>query len=451
MSKIIQLTAENVKRLHAVQITPSGHLVIVGGRNGQGKTSVLDAIAMIIGGKDEIPTVPVRKGQKKATIIADLGDLIVKRTITAEGGGQLVVENKDRMRASSPQALLDGLTGKLTFDPLAFCNLERKAQAAALKRLVGVDFSALEAKRATLYAERTNVNRDAERQENRAEFLPQHAGAPAEEQSVTAIVEERDAAKEHNAKKIALERAVRESGDTVETTVKGRDALLAEIEQAQLRLNSLRAQLPAYDEKLPSSRTRLADAQSALLAFNPIDLSPINLRLAQAEHVNHQVRQNKARAEALAEAQATKAKAESLTQQIEAIDKEKDTQLAAIKMPIDGLSFDQEGGVTYNGLPFDQASAAERMRVSVAIAAAMNPKLRVMLVRDASLLDDDGLALLAKLAEEFDLQVWAERVGKGAECSVIIEDGAVQVAPPAAVEGEDLFAAKPPVTAEVAS
>ena len=39
--KIIKLTAENVKRLKAIEITPEGNLVVIGGLNDQGKTSTL--------------------------------------------------------------------------------------------------------------------------------------------------------------------------------------------------------------------------------------------------------------------------------------------------------------------------------------------------------------------------------------------------------------------------
>ena len=54
-TKILKLTAENLLRLKAVEITPDGELVVVGGRNAQGKTSVLDAIEMALGGKRKIP------------------------------------------------------------------------------------------------------------------------------------------------------------------------------------------------------------------------------------------------------------------------------------------------------------------------------------------------------------------------------------------------------------
>src|SRR5690606_9517554 len=110
--------------------------------------------------------------------------------------------------------------------------------------------------------------------------------------------------------------------------------------------------------------------------------------------------------------------AESLTSKIQAIDQQKADMLAKAPFPVCGLGFD-ENGVTLNGLPFDQASSAERLRVSVAMGIALNPKLRVMLIRDGSLLDSDSLALVAQMAEEHDTQVWVERVSEGEDVSVI--------------------------------
>ena len=49
--KINSLELENVKRIKAVQLEPAANgLTIIGGKNGQGKTSVLDAIAWALGG-----------------------------------------------------------------------------------------------------------------------------------------------------------------------------------------------------------------------------------------------------------------------------------------------------------------------------------------------------------------------------------------------------------------
>lgn len=84
------------------------------------------------------------------------------------------------------------------------------------------------------------------------------------------------------------------------------------------------------------------------------------------------------------------------------------------------------GVVLYQDIPLDQCSSAERLRVSVSIGLAMNPKLKVLLIRDGSLLDEDNLQMIATMAEKADAQVWIERVGDGEECSVVIEDGQVR-------------------------
>ncbi|MGI9420342.1 MAG: hypothetical protein ACR2RA_21165, partial [Geminicoccaceae bacterium] len=72
--------------------------------------------------------------------------------------------------------------------------------------------------------------------------------------------------------------------------------------------------------------------------------------------------------------------------------------IEAVKMPIDGLGLG-DGVVTLNGIPFDQVSTAEQMRTSVALAMAANPTLKVIRIKDGSLLDDDSLAMIAGMAD----------------------------------------------------
>ena len=60
--KIHKLEIENVKRAKAVKIEPTANgLTIIGGKNNQGKTSVLDAIAWALEG---INTVRPRHREK---------------------------------------------------------------------------------------------------------------------------------------------------------------------------------------------------------------------------------------------------------------------------------------------------------------------------------------------------------------------------------------------------
>ena len=154
------------------------------------------------------------------------------------------------------------------------------------------------------------------------------------------------------------------------------------------------------------------------------DPQPIRDRIASADEINQKVRENRQWQQLFVQQKRAAVESEAMTAKLEAIDQAKAGMLATAQFPIEGLSFDEDG-VTLNGIPFDQASSAEQLRTSVAMGLAMNPTIRVLLVRDASLLDEDGLRIITELAEENDAQVWLERVGAGPECSVVIEDGHV--------------------------
>jgi hypothetical protein len=118
------------------------------------------------------------------------------------------------------------------------------------------------------------------------------------------------------------------------------------------------------------------------------------------------------------------AESERLTVTMEERTKIKTAAIAAAKMPIDGLSL-ESGRVMFNGIPLDQGSSAEQLRVSTAIAMSSNPELRVIRIKDGSLLDPDGMAMVKEMAKENDFQIWIERVADNDPIAVVIEDGSV--------------------------
>jgi DNA repair exonuclease SbcCD ATPase subunit len=80
--KIVNFKAENIKKLVAVEISPTDNTVIVTGKNGAGKSSVLDAIWWALSGTKHIQDKPIREGQTKAMIRLDLGTIIVERVFS---------------------------------------------------------------------------------------------------------------------------------------------------------------------------------------------------------------------------------------------------------------------------------------------------------------------------------------------------------------------------------
>lgn len=400
--KIIELRAENVKRLRAVDITPDGTLQIVGGRNAQGKSSVLDAIWLALGGgrAAKETTLPIRDGESQASVTVDLGDLVVTRTWTLKGT-TLRVASKDGAAYGSPQRMLDELVGRLSFDPLEFTRLTAREQRDALLDLVdiGVDLDSLDAERQRLFDQRTEIGRrgkaigDVQVDEN----------LPAEETSAGTLIAQIRAAEDHN-------RQVAEWREQATVSERRCDELTRQI-----------ADLQATLQRMDEDRVT---AKEWLKSHSEHDTSGLEARLATVEETNAQIRANNQARLQRRSKEDLRRSYEEITQDIAGIDERKATALAAAQFPVDGLGFD-EGGVTYQGVPFAQASSAEQIRVSLAMAMALNPKLRVLRIKDGSLLDEDTLQAIRQQVAGADFQLWMERVGDADEGAVIIEDGEI--------------------------
>lgn len=399
--RIVRLTAENFKRLRAVEITPDGDVVVVAGRNAQGKSSVLDAIYLALagGGAARDTPRPVRDGEEHAFVDLDLGRIRVTRQWDAGGKTSLRVTAADGAKYGSPQTMLDELVGRLSFDPLSFANLPEKEQLATLLRLVELPFdpAEMDRRRRGLFDERTDVGREVKQLEGQLGGMPKPPpGLPEEEVSVAGLLAEYREAQDAHASYAAVE--------AERTRLEG--------EVARLRV------------ELDAAERALADLPSADEPANLPDLADYEERLATVEQTNAQIRAARERAAVETRLAERRAAQDELTGRIAALDAEKAEALQNAVMPIQGLGFDEDG-VTYLGLPFTQASAAERLRVSIAMAMALNPEIRVIRITDGSLLDSDNMRLIAEMAAERDFQVWVERVDEDAEVGVVIEDGEV--------------------------
>lgn len=437
--KIIELRAENIKRLLAVTIKPNGNMVEITGKNGAGKTSVLDSIWWALEGQKNIQAVPIRKGATSAKIKLDMGELKVTRTfnaskdpktkeLTGDYTTSIVVENQEGARYTSPQAVIDGLLGALSFDPLAFTRMKPAEQLETLKRFVpDVDFDAIERLNAGDYAKRTEVNRKVKELRARESGVVVPEKAPAEVDEV-ALVAELEAAGKQNAeletRKSRREAATAEMAAQVAKAAEydaGCAKLKAEIEELNKMAVELRDKASVTEKKL----------KEAGPLPEPVDTAPVKLKIQEAGANNRAAREARRLAEEKArlatDAEALEKQATDLTAAMENREAQKAEAIAKAKMPIEGIGFG-DGVVLMNGVPFEQASDAEQLRASIAIAAAMNPKLRVIRVRDGSLLDADAMKMLAEFADANDLQVWIERVDSSGRVGFVLEDGEIKEA-----------------------
>ena len=417
--KIIALTAENIKKLVAVEIRPDRNLVQITGKNGQGKTSVLDSIWWALKGAATIQSSPIRAGQERATIKLDLGELVVTRTFRAKEEGtfttSIAVENADGAKFPSPQTMLDNLLGELTFDPLAFSRMKPKEQFDSLRRFVpGVDFDAIDAANKADYDKRRDINRDAAAK--RAQAGPASTTTDLQPIDEAALVAELKAAGDQNS--ITEQRRQRRLQMTKD----------AEQKREAARMNRIRAEEMITEAEFAEAAA--TEIEKKLTDAGPlpeiIDTSALVKKISDAQAHNATLETAQRAATFLAEAKELERQSEALTAAMEKRNTEKRAAIEAADLPVPGLGFG-DGHVLFNGIPFDQASDADQLRISIAIAMAANPKLRIVRVRDGSLLDDDAMKILEAMADENDYQVWIERVDSSGKIGFVLEDGHLKV------------------------
>lgn len=421
---IVRLQMENIKKIKAVEIKPDGNMVVLTGKNGSGKSSVLDAISWAFEGVAKIQNKPIRHGQNKGWIKIELGDYTIERTFKNDEHGEytsrLLVTSADGAEYKSPQALLEKCFNSLSFNPLQFSTADTKQQLTMLESLVpGFNFEVSRLKEKTAYDERTVANRNAK------DSSLKHVSfkdVPVPEPEVVDVKALTDRMANASKKNVEIENNKKSFSDNWETNV---TKPLAELQAHNMAANKTFEEAKAVWERAVQAY-ETAGNQSVVLGekiaayelntvmptwpeLENVDSIKADLDNATAKNELHDRWKQKKRAKD--DIEAFEKQSADLTTEIERLQKERFNAIALAKLPA-GLAFDSNG-VTLNGLPFEQASSAEQLEASVGIAMAANSELKVIRIQDGSLLDSDGMALISRMADQNGCQVWIERVGTG--------------------------------------
>jgi len=442
--KVVNLQVENIKKIKAIDITPDGNMVIVSGKNEQGKTTVLDSIWWAIGGAKNIQDEPLRTGQKKGKITLDLGDMIATRKFTASGS-TLEVTNKQGMSYKSPQAVLDKLISRFSFDIQEFASTkDSKAQVDTLLSIVEIPIDPkkletisgvaidgtsnpldmLNKAYKAVFDERTIVNRELDKAKKKLEDLPK--AEPAEAVSITELVAERDELEKVNRENERKRQSVKVFTQAIldaETAIRLTETQIKDLGE---RLEKLRQTKIEQEETLTDAFSDRDASDEELAKLEDKDLTGINERITNADETNRKAKAHTDYQEAVKSRDDSQSESDGYTAKLDAIKAYKDELMQAVQFPIEGLGF-ANGGVIYQNLPFAQASEAQRLQVSCAIAMAKNTGLKVIRFNNGSLLDSKHMAIIEKMAKERDYQVWIEKVDESGKVGIVIEDGTVKV------------------------
>jgi len=407
---ITKLEIENVKRVKAVKIepTPTG-LTIVGGKNRQGKTSVLDAIAWALGGNKYRPSEPTREGSVTPPYL---------HVVLSNG---LVVERKGKnsdLKVIDPhgqkhgQQLLDSFVEELAIDLPKFLNASSKEKANILLRIIGVgdQLFELERKEQELYNQRHAIGQIADQKAKFAKEQPYYPDAPKEPVSAADLIKKQQDILAKNGENQRKRMRVQQ--------------IQAEFEQQGKEVARLMAMLNAAQEKYNQLQQDLAIAQRDAQDLVDESTAELEKSIADIDEINRKVRANLDKEKAEEEAREYRRQYEALTSEIEAVRKAKIDLLNNANLPLPGLSV-QDGELIYNGQKWDNMSGADQLIVATSIVRRLKPQCGFVLIDKLEQMDLDTLREFGKWLEQEGLQAIATRVSTGDECSIIIEDGYV--------------------------
>ncbi len=413
--KITQFEAENTKRIKAVIITPTKDgLTIIGGKNGQGKTSCIDGIMWGIGGNKFRPSEPHREGSMTPPMIK----------ITLSNG--LIVERKGKnseLKVIDPQgnkagqALLDSFINELALNLPKFLESSSKDKAKTLLEIIGVgdQLYELQVAEQRLYNERHLLGQDADRKAKAAEESEFYPDAPDEPISATELIEQQQrilAINGENQRK--REQVVQINRDL--TTVKMRR------DDLDRQIRSLANQLSEVESEEKKLLIDLETATKTAEQLKDESTEEVEASLRAIDETNVKVRANQAKASLGAEAAALKEQYSAFTDQIEEKRRDQMALLNSADLPLPELSV-IDGELVYRGQQWDNMAASEQLRVATAIVRRLNPACGFVLLDKLEQLDLDTLNEFGTWAEAEGLQIIGTRVSTGSECSVIIEDG----------------------------
>lgn len=409
--KINKLEIENVKRIKAVKIEPTKDgLTIIGGKNNQGKTSVIDSIAWALGGDRYKPSQAAREG---SVIPPNLHIVMSNGLVVERKGKNSSLKVTDPNGNKGGQQLLNEFVEQLALDLPKFMESSGKEKAHTLLQIIGVgdQLAALEKEEKELYNRRLTIGQIADQKKKFADEQTYYPDAPKELVSPSELIKQQQeilARNGDNQKK-------REQVEAIQRQV---SMLREQIEEKERQLAELKEKFEHVFHDLTIAQTSAKDLQDESTA-------ELEESITNIEEINRKVRANMDKDKAEDDAREYKDQYNALTVEITDVRQKQIDLLKSAELPLPELSV-KDGELIYKGQQWDNMSGSDRLKVSTAIVRKLNPKCGFVLLDKLEQMDTDTLNEFGHWLEQEGLQAIATRVSTGDECSIIIEDGYVK-------------------------
>lgn len=408
--KLISLSITNMRRIRAAELDFDGkNLVEIRGRNGAGKSTVIDSILYLLRGSREIPAGVVTNGEEKGVIVGRIGEYTIRRVINTEGNSTLTVESSTG-KVPKPQEFLDQLAGRF-LDPEWFVSLSSKEKRALVLSYAGIDFTDVDERIACAEQDRLMVGRE----------LKSLGSLPPEPELVQPVymadlLDELASANAHNAQ--------------VQVARQNYTAALLQLKADMVAAVGRYADLDGLAGAADAVRDVYAKGRESLLALNvpeEVSTSSIEEKIRNAETINTKARAYAdwgAKRDAIA---AKKAEYDAADAEVARLREEKHGMVSGARLPVKGLEI-TDGGLAFRGVSDQNWSDSEALKIALNIAIAYSGDLRAVYIKRGERLDAASIEKLRELADAKDFQVIVEVVddsyAKAGDGVIYIEDGA---------------------------
>lgn len=422
--RIVELHVSNIKRIKTVDITPEKDIVIIEGDNAQGKTSVMDSIAYLLGGKRLIPEQPIRKGEAQGFARAVIGDFEISRVWTNPYTSYLKIKTKDSMVPKNPQTFLNERIGSFSLEVAELMNMDKDERIEVFKRITGLNLDDLVEKQKRAMDLRYDEKKMLTRLQGE---LKNYADLPEMEQGLDFDELQKERKQKETANEVyrGVETGIARLVDGKETMEAGIGDAELQIAELQKRIDELKETNQRITIGIAETEEKIAFDQEKLESMEEWDLSEIDGKIKRSMDMKELQFKYNRKEEINKDLVDVSKKINKYSIDLGRISDARTQRIKDSAVPVEGVEFDGES-IRYKGIEFEECSTAERIEMSIAIGIKENPQIRILLIRDGSAIGKATMERIKELAKKNQFQIWIERVTDVKGSEIYIEDGEVK-------------------------
>jgi energy-coupling factor transporter ATP-binding protein EcfA2 len=405
--KISLLKFKNCLGIKELEVRP-GKVMLIEGREGQGKTSILETLQRTFTNKSDRPQF-VYSGENKAESYLLLDDgTEIKKVFNKDGKPTTTDVQLNGMRPAGSETFLKSLISDKQLNPISLIEMDDKQLNEFILSIIPIKITqddilewighqmpvdtsrhglqVCKELEKCLYDTRAEVNRSIKTLEGEVSALKDKLPQDYDPETwrnvqISQLYEKVRAATEINNNRIKAMIFIDGIGDRKRSLEEKRDievsAIEDKIKQLQEQINEIRKNC----QKQLEEEDRKTEVTGKWMREHPaVDIAPIEKEMKEAEEMKQLVALADSLVDKKTELESKTNESRVLTDKLEYVRSRPGFLLKSCAMPVDDLQVDGGGNVLINDRPLKNLSGGERIRLVVKLARATSGPLKLILI-----------------------------------------------------------------------